>query len=85
MLLLRDRGCTYPGCPHTRWIDAHHVTWVSHGGRTDTQNLVLLCGFNHHLVHDKRWTITGDPEARTLTFHRPDGTPIPRVPERRAA
>jgi hypothetical protein len=84
-LLLRDRGCVYPGCPHSRWVDAHHITWVDNGGGTDAANLCLLCGFHHHLVHDKGWTITGDPEAGTLTFHRPDGTAVPAVPPRREA
>jgi hypothetical protein len=84
-LLLRDGGCTFPGCPHTRWIDAHHIWWVEDGGPTTADNLVLLCGFHHHLVHDKGWRVTGDPEADGVTFHRPDGIAIPAVPPRREA
>jgi hypothetical protein len=84
-LLLRDRGCVYPGCPHSRWVDAHHITWVEDGGPTDSSNLVLLCGYHHDLIHRKGWTITGNPDLGPVTFHRPDGTAIPQVPPRRAA
>jgi hypothetical protein len=84
-LLLRDRGCVYPGCPHSRWVDAHHITWVEDGGPTDSSNLVLLCGYHHDLIHRKGWTIAGHPDLGPVTFHRPDGTAIPQVPPRRAA
>jgi hypothetical protein len=84
-LLLRDRGCRFPGCPHTRWIDAHHITWVRDAGTTDAGNLLLLCGFHHRLIHHDRWTVSGNPDLGAITFHRPDGTPVPHVPTRRAA
>jgi hypothetical protein len=65
-LILRDRGCAFPGCdrPH-RWCHAHHViSWVD-GGPTDLANLVLLCGRHHRLIHHSQWecAITnGQPE-----------------------
>ena len=44
-LILRDGGCAFPGCDRPpAWTDAHHVQWWRHGGRTDLDNLVLLCG-----------------------------------------
>ncbi len=51
-LAVRDGGCAFPGCdrPH-RACDAHHLVWWEHGGRTDLDNLVLLCRFHHVLVH----------------------------------
>jgi len=51
-LTVRDGGCAFPGCdrPH-RFCDAHHVIWWEHGGRTDVDNLVLLCRFHHVLIH----------------------------------
>jgi hypothetical protein len=28
-LIARDRHCCYPGCAHTRWLEAHHVMhWI---------------------------------------------------------
>jgi hypothetical protein len=28
----RDRGCRFPGCTHTRYVDAHHVQHWAHRG-----------------------------------------------------
>jgi hypothetical protein len=49
------------------------VFWTD-GGRTDLENLVLLCRHHHRLLHEGGYTATlieGRPR-----FHRPDGTPI---------
>jgi hypothetical protein len=48
----RDRGCRYPGCTHTRFVDGHHVEHWAHGGATKLSNLVLLCRRHHRLVHE---------------------------------
>jgi hypothetical protein len=50
-LLLRQHGhCAHPGCPNTKNLHAHHrLHWI-HGGRTDLDNLVLLCE-RHHVAH----------------------------------
>jgi hypothetical protein len=48
----RDRGCRFPGCPHTRYVDAHHVRHWAHGGETRLSNLVTLCRFHHRAVHE---------------------------------
>lgn len=44
-------------------------------------NLVLLCSFHHHRVHEGGFTIRGSPQDGTLSFYRPDGTRI-RDPRR---
>jgi hypothetical protein len=60
-LLVRDRHCQFPGCTiDASRCDAHHVRHWELGGSTDLDNLVLLCGGHHHLVHEGRWTITAD-------------------------
>ena len=42
-LMIRDTMCQYPGCHQTRHLRAHHVmSWIL-GGRTDLDNLILLC------------------------------------------
>ena len=40
----RDRRCRFPGCGSRRHIDAHHIEHWAHGGRTELDNLVQLCG-----------------------------------------
>jgi len=48
----RDKGCRFPGCSNTRYIDAHHVDHWANGGETKPSNLVSLCRFHHHAVHE---------------------------------
>ena len=51
-LRYRDRGCRFPGCGTTAFVQAHHVAWWSQGGSTDLHNLLLTCSFHHRLVHE---------------------------------
>jgi hypothetical protein len=75
-LTVRDGdGCQFPGCTHTRHLHAHHIQHWLHGGRTDVDNLILICSFHHTLIHDHGYRIrrlTGRSE-----FLRHDGTTIP--------
>lgn len=72
----RDGGiCQHPGCRNTRWLQVHHILAWALGGRTDLDNLILLCGIHHRFVHEHGWHITGSPDARV--FRRPDWTPYP--------
>ena len=48
----RDRGCRFPGCPHTRYVDAHHVRHWAQGDETRLSNLVTLCRFHHRAGHE---------------------------------
>jgi hypothetical protein len=69
-ITIRDHGrCRFPGCRHAI-REVHHITYWQHGGKTTTDNLVGLCSHHHHLVHDKGWTLSGDPNCR-LTFNDP--------------
>ncbi|MCZ6504883.1 MAG: DUF222 domain-containing protein [Actinobacteria bacterium] len=73
----RDGGhCQWVGCSHTRWIQVHHIQHWSHGGPTDLDNLILLCGFHHRFVHENGWHITRKPGDK-MVFRRPDWTPYP--------
>ena len=51
-LKLRDRNrCRFPGCPHQRYVEAHHIQHWIDGGETRLDNLVLLCSAHHRLLH----------------------------------
>lgn len=58
-LAVRDKGCVMPGCgrPPSR-CEAHHIVHWIDGGVTALHNMVLLCAFHHHFVHDHGWRIT---------------------------
>jgi hypothetical protein len=75
-LTVRDgSGCRFPGCTHTRYLHAHHVRHWLHGGRTDVDNLLLICSFHHRVVHDHGYRIRW--VAGRWEFRRPDNSPIP--------
>ena len=78
--LLRDRdvGCAFPGCGRMRWLHAHHVVHWADGGPTDADNLILLCGYHHRLVHERGWKV----EPGSHEFVKPDGTTYVPRPER---
>jgi hypothetical protein len=64
-ILLRDRGCAFPGCERPpRWTDIHHITYWSQGGTTDRDNGVALCRYHHRLIHTSAWTIRLGPDRR---------------------
>jgi hypothetical protein len=69
----RDRECRFPGCGARRFTEAHHIVWWSRGGSTDLENLVLLCGFHHRLVHEHGWALTRDGREG-FCWTKPDGT-----------
>jgi hypothetical protein len=66
-------SCAWDACdqPLSR-CQAHHVRYWQHGGPTDLDNLVPLCGHHHHLVHDQSWQLHLEPD-RSLVVRRPDG------------
>lgn len=84
---LRDGGCRFPvaegrncGRP-IGWCDVHHVEWWRHGGDTDTDNGVLLCGHHHRLVHHGGWDMTFNAETGEVTATRrlPGRQPVTRT------
>jgi hypothetical protein len=61
---LRDGGCRYPGCPRpAAYCEAHHAVYWRHGGTTSADNLVLLCRYHHHLVHDRHHDLKLQPDG----------------------
>ncbi|MBB5871627.1 hypothetical protein F4553_005006 [Allocatelliglobosispora scoriae] len=57
-ILLRDRGCVFPGCDRPpRWTDIHHVAQWQHGGGTDRDNGAAFCGHHHRVIHQGHWQV----------------------------
>ncbi len=75
----RDRGCRFTGCGRTRWLHAHHVEFWGLGGSTDPDNLALLCGYHHRLIHEGGWKMAMGSEGE-VTFFRPSGHRIATRP-----
>jgi hypothetical protein len=79
--MLRDHGCAFPGCTHTRFLHGHHIRHWLHGGETSVDNLALLCTVHHHLVHEGGWTIARGADGE-LMFTSPAGRGLPAAPPR---
>jgi hypothetical protein len=67
----RDRGCRFPGCVNSRFVDGHHIVHWADGGETKLDNLVLLCRHHHRLIHEGGYYIVKD--GSELMFFRGDG------------
>ena len=84
-LKLRDRSrCRFPGCPHQRYVEAHHIQHWIDGGETCLENLVLLCSAHHRLLHHGAFHITLEDDD--VVFVSRDGEVIepalrPQFPE----
>ncbi|SCL37966.1 protein of unknown function [Micromonospora rhizosphaerae] len=66
-LVLRDRGCVFPGCDRPpRWCEGHQIRHWSDGGGTTLDNSVLLCRHHHRQIHHHGWQVRlaadGHPE-----------------------
>jgi len=78
-LTARDgERCQFPGCPHTRYLNAHHIIPWELGGTTDVDNLIMICSFHHTVVHDHGYRI--HRVKGRCEFQRP-GTLVPEAAE----
>jgi len=76
-LMSRDQHCQFPGCTHTRWLDAHHVKHWAEGGETNLANTLLICSSHHRDLHEGGFEIKRDFKGDWY-FERPDGRPLPQ-------
>jgi hypothetical protein len=85
-LTIRDTCCVMCGRP-AQWCQAHHVKFWEHGGHTDLNNLALVCGECHRLVHHGDWQLLmgddGHPYAIPPESIDPARRPIPSYHRRR--
>ena len=57
-LVARDKDCVFNGCHRpASWCDGHHVTWWTRGGETKLENLALVCGRHHRMLHEEGWQL----------------------------
>ena len=79
----RSLHCQYPGCTATRELQAHHLVPDEHGGKTELDNLILLCPRHHKLLHDHHIRTGGNAEqpvfkdasGRGITANQPHAPP----------
>ncbi len=71
-LVVRDRHCTFPGCTRPPLMcHAHHLRHWINGGNTSLDNLALLCGHHHRVIHHTPWEIRLNPDDRQPEFLPP--------------
>lgn len=68
----RDIFCRYPGCAQRRHLEVHHVIHWLYDGKTDTWNLVALCGGHHRAHHRGEFHLVGNADIPDHLNH-PDG------------
>jgi hypothetical protein len=56
-LVFRDGCCVVPGCAVGYTLEIDHVHPLEHGGRTELDNLALLCRHHHRLKTYEGWTL----------------------------
>ena len=81
-LIARDGGCVQCGAHHNMCVAHHLLPWHAPGqGKTDIDNLALLCGDCHTRVHQRKLTLFYDRE--TLTWNTRPATPNEIPPDNR--
>ena len=67
-LVARDRDCVFNGCHRpAAWCDGHHVRWWTRGGETKLENLALVCGRHHRMLHEEGWQIERTKSGQWVT------------------
>jgi hypothetical protein len=71
-LVVRDQHCAFPGCRRPPVMcHAHHIVhWVD-GGPTSLDNMVLLCGTHHRIIHGTPWEVRLSRADRRPEFRPP--------------
>jgi hypothetical protein len=77
-LKARDKGCRFPGCANSRYMDAHHIVHWANGGETKPSNLLSLCRFHHRAVHEGGIRIERLDDG-ALRFVKASGVPVDSV------
>jgi len=71
-LVIRDRHCAFPGCTRPPVMcHAHHIHHWADGGTTSLDNLVMLCGHHHRVIHHSPWKVRINPHDQKPEFQPP--------------
>lgn len=85
-VVIRDRCCVKCGRP-AAWCQVHHVVYWQHGGATDLNNLALVCGECHRIIHTTEWELVmgddGHPYVVPPASEDPSRKPHPSYHRRR--
>jgi hypothetical protein len=66
--------CAIEGCSSRNRLQAQHITPWSQGGKTDQDNLILLCWYHHHIaIHQQGHETHTTPQGR-VRLRRPQQT-----------
>ncbi len=64
--------CAAHGCERPiAWCELHHHNPWQHGGKTDLNNAVPLCGHHHRTIHDHRYQHRQRPDGQISFTRRP--------------
>jgi hypothetical protein len=68
--LEQPEGCAWHGCDRpVAWTETHHITHWADGGKTNAENLILLCRFHHGRIHTTGWTVEKTGPGQALITH----------------
>lgn len=82
-IAFRDGGCTM--CHRPALVShIHHAVFWQHGGPTNLNNCVMLCGTHHRMIHAGLITCTPLGKGK-FRFTTADGREIPQHPKLRPA
>jgi len=74
-----EHRCTFPGCDHRRYLDAHHAVHWADGGDTKLSNVVLTCRRHHTFLHEHGYRVAVAADGRHRWFDG-DGRPVASAP-----
>src|SRR5438094_9778119 len=67
-LVARDKHCQWPACERpASWCDGHHIVHWINGGGLEPENMVLLCGRHHWMVHEGGWQLVKADDGKVIT------------------
>ena len=81
LVQLRDRTCRVPGCGMRARKEIHHLHHRGRGGTNELSNLLLVCSYHHHRLHEGGWRVERLDDG-TVQFTLPNGVVLPAAPLR---
>jgi hypothetical protein len=64
------RGCQFPGCCASRYVEGHHIKHWADGGETKLDNLVTLCSYHHRELHKGNFSLEVKPTPNNKKYKK---------------